>query len=68
MPGQHCLGEVVEARRAGLAAIPLPVRLRVVMPVPDHCVTAASRAADALRPAMLAHQGEALRVIEQDAR
>src|SRR3954469_12396142 len=41
------------------------MRLRVVMPVPDHRVAAASRAADALWPAVLAHQGEALRVVEQ---
>src|SRR3954447_9096850 len=39
--------------------------LRVVMPVPDHRVAAASRATDALWPAVLAHQGEALRVVEQ---
>src|SRR3954447_24628987 len=65
VPGQHCPAEVVKARRARLAAIPLPMRLRVVMPVPDHRVAAASRATDALWPAVLAHQGEALRVIEQ---
>src|SRR3954447_12596949 len=41
------------------------MRLCVVMPVPDHRVAAASRATDALWPAVLAHQGEALRVIEQ---
>jgi hypothetical protein len=65
VPGQHRPGEVVEARRTGLAAIPLSVRLRVVVPVPHHRLTATSRAADALRPAMLTHQGEAPRVIEQ---
>ena len=41
------------------------MRLRVVMPVPDHRVAAASRATHALWPAVLAHQGEALRVVEQ---
>src|SRR5690348_2231887 len=41
------------------------MRLRVVIPVPDHRVAAASRATDALWPAVLAYQGEALRVIEQ---
>src|SRR4051812_38869109 len=41
------------------------MRLCVVMPVPDHRVAAASRATDALWPAGLAHQGEALRVVEQ---
>src|SRR4051794_8976873 len=65
VPGQHCPAAVVKARRARLAAIPLPMRLRVVMPVPDHRVAAASRATDALWPAVLAHQGEALRVVEQ---
>src|SRR4051794_5630348 len=41
------------------------MRLCVVMPVPDHRVAAASRATDALWLAVLAHQGEALRVVEQ---
>src|SRR4051812_23759213 len=41
------------------------MRLCVVMPVPDHRVAAASRATDALWPAVLAHQSEALRVVEQ---
>src|SRR4051794_37059382 len=41
------------------------MRLCVVMPVPDHRVAAASRATDALWPAVLAHQGEALRIVEQ---
>src|SRR4051812_46912756 len=65
MPGQHCPAEVVEARRARLAAIPLPMRLCVVVPVPDYRVAAASRTTDALWPAVLAHQGEALRVVKQ---
>src|SRR3954465_2382532 len=41
------------------------MRLRLVMSVPDHRVAVASRATDALWPAVLAHQGEALRVVEQ---
>src|SRR3954463_6458710 len=65
VPGQHCPAEVVEARRTRLAAIPLPMQLCVVVPVPDYRVAAASRATDALWPAVLAHQGEAFRVIEQ---
>src|ERR687884_627027 len=65
VPGQHCPAEVVEARRARPAAILLPMRLHVVMPVPDYRVAVASRATDALWPAVLAHQGEALRVVEQ---
>src|SRR4051794_30578810 len=63
--GQHSPAEVVEARRARPAAIPLPMQLCVVVPVPDYRVAAASRATDALWPAVLAHQGEALRVVEQ---
>src|SRR4051794_22528942 len=41
------------------------MRLCVIVPVPDYRVAAASRATDALWPAVLAHQGEAFRVIEQ---
>jgi hypothetical protein len=65
VPGQHRAGEVVEATRTGLAPVALPVRLRVVAAVAHHGATAASRAAHALRPAMLPHQGEALGVIDQ---
>jgi len=36
MPGQHRAGKIVEAGRARLAPIALPVRLRVVASVPDH--------------------------------
>src|SRR4051794_41428515 len=39
--------------------------LRLIVPVPDYRVAAASRATDALWPAVLAHQSEAFRVIEQ---
>src|SRR4051812_18342344 len=63
--GQRRAGEIVEALGAGLAAIPLPIGLSVVAPVPDHRVTAATGAAHALRPAALAHQGEALGVVHQ---
>src|SRR4051812_9978701 len=41
------------------------MQLCVIVPVPDYRVAAASRATDALWPAVLAHQGEAFRVIEQ---
>jgi hypothetical protein len=37
--------------------------LGVVAPVPDHRTAAAAGAAHALRPAVLAHEGEALGVI-----
>src|SRR3954451_6958444 len=62
---QHRAGQVVEATRASLAPIALPVRLRVIAAVAYHGVAAASGAANALRPAMLPHQGEALGVIDQ---
>src|SRR3954447_19158374 len=65
MPGQHRAGEVVEASRACLAPIPLPVNLALIKAVSDHRTTAAGGAMDALRPAMLAYQGEALGIIDQ---
>src|SRR3954462_11591308 len=63
--GQHCAGEVVEAPGAGLAAIALPSALRVVAPVPDNREAVTPRTTHAIGPAMLAHQGEALGVIQQ---
>src|SRR4051794_37932963 len=65
MPGQHRAGEVVEASRACLAPIPLPVGLGLIKAVSDHRIAAAGGAVDALRPAMLAYQGEALGIIDQ---
>ena len=65
MPGQHCAGQIVKAPGAGLAPIALPMRLGVVAPVADHRVTATSGTAHALWPAMLAHQREALGVVQQ---
>src|SRR5689334_12665217 len=63
--GQRRAGEVVKAPGAGLAPIALPMRLGVVAPIADHRTAAAAGAAHALRPAMLAHQREALGVIQQ---
>jgi hypothetical protein len=65
VPGQHRAGEIVEATRAGLAPVALPVRLGVVAAVAHHGAAAAAGAAHALRPAMLAHQGEALAIVDQ---
>jgi len=65
VPGQHRAGEVVKAPRACLVTIPLPVLLRVVAPVPDHRRAATPRATHPLRPAVLAHEGEALGVVYQ---
>src|SRR6059058_1247820 len=65
VPGQHRAGEVVKAPSAGLAPIALPMRLGVVAPVADHRIAAAAGTAHALGPAVLAHQREALGVVEQ---
>src|SRR4030095_5027510 len=50
---------------ARLAAIALPMRLGVVAPVADYRIAAAAGAAHALRTAVLAHEGEALGVVQQ---
>src|SRR4051812_41338469 len=63
--GQRRAGEVVKAPGARLAAIALPIRLGVVAPVADYRIAAAAGAAHALRPAVLAHEGEALGVVQQ---
>src|SRR3954449_1780557 len=65
VPGQHCPGEVVETPGARLAAIPLPMRSGVVAPVADYRIAAAAGTAHALWPAVLAHKGEALGVVQQ---
>src|SRR4051812_44808591 len=65
MPGEHGAGEIVKAPRTRLAAIPLPSALRVVTPVSDHREAVTPGTAHALGPAMLAHQCEALGVIQK---
>src|SRR4051812_35370683 len=65
MTGQDSAREVVEAGAARRAAVALPVRLGVVPAVPGDRGAAAGRAAHALGPAVLAHQLEALRVVDQ---
>ena len=65
MSGQHRAGEVVKAPRAHLAPVSLPVRLGLVKAIADYGTAPAGRAADTLRPAMLAHQGEALGIVDQ---
>ena len=65
MAGQHRAGEVVEASRTRLAPIPLPVSLGLVKAVSDHATAAAGGAVHPLRPALLAHQGEALGIVDQ---
>ena len=68
MPGQHRAGEVVKAARTRLAPISLPVSLGLVKAIADYGTAAAGRAADTFRPAMLAHQGEALGIVDQRTR
>ena len=65
MSGQHRAREVVKAPGAGLAPIPLPVRLRVIAAVANHRCTVAPRAADARWPAVLPYHGEALGIVNQ---
>jgi hypothetical protein len=65
MPRQHRAGGIVETPVARLAAITLPMRLLLVMAVPDDCCAAVARAAHALRPAMLANQRKALGIVQQ---
>src|SRR3954454_5844546 len=48
-----------------MTPIALRARLRVVAPVPDHRTAVTAGAAHALRPAVLAHEGEALGVVQQ---
>src|SRR3954463_5840338 len=65
VPGQRGAGEVVKASGACLTPIALPMRLGVVAAVADHPITATPGTAHALGPASLAHQCEALGVIQQ---
>src|SRR3954454_24505299 len=65
VPGQRRAGEVVEAPGARLAPIALPMRLGVVAAVADHRITATAGTAHALGSAKLAHQREALGIVQQ---
>src|SRR4051794_29189198 len=65
MAGQDGAGQVVEAGAAGGAAVALPVRLGVIPAVAADRGAPAARAADAVGPAVLAHQLVALRVFNQ---
>src|ERR671926_1303152 len=65
MAGQDGAGQVVEAGVTPLAAVALAVLLRVIAPVADHGRAAARGAADTLGPALLPHQGVALRAVDQ---
>src|SRR5215218_8635542 len=65
VPGQCRAGQIVKAPRTRLAAISLPSALRVVTPVPDNREAVTPRTTHAIGPAMLAHQCEALGVVQK---
>ena len=65
VPGQHRPSEVVKAGRTRLAPTALAVRPRVVASVPNNRGTITGGTANALWPAMLTHQREALGVVHQ---
>jgi hypothetical protein len=65
MASQHRASQVVKASHTRLASVPLPVWLGLVQAIPDYATAAASRAVHPIRPAMLAHQGEALGIVDQ---
>jgi len=65
VPGQHRSGQIVEAPSACFAPIALAMGLRVVVAVPDDDTAVTHGAARTFRPAVLAHQREALGVIQQ---
>ena len=65
MPGQHSAGQIVEAAVTAAASLALPMRLGVVAAVPRDGRAVAPRAADAIRPTMLTHQGVAFGIIDQ---
>ncbi len=65
MAGQGRPAQVVETGGAGRAAVALPMRLGIVAAVACHARAATAGAVDAVRPAMLSDQREALGVVEQ---
>lgn len=65
MSGQNGPGQIVEAGSAGRASVALPMPLRLIMAITGDRCAAAVRAADALRPTVLPHQREALRIVQQ---
>jgi hypothetical protein len=65
VPGQNGPGQVVEAAAAGRAAITLAVRLGIIPAMAGDRGALAVQTANAVGPAMLAHQLVALRVVDQ---
>lgn len=58
-------GEIVEASVAGLAAISLPVRLSLILPVLDHLGTFASNAVNSFGPPQVSNGLKALGIINE---
>jgi len=56
MASQNRSREIVKTSHACLAPIPLPLRLGIVMAIPDDGISAAEKAADAFRPAMITNE------------
>jgi hypothetical protein len=50
MAGENCVGQVIEARLTGRAAVTLALGLPIVMTMPGHLVTLAYRATHAFGP------------------
>ena len=65
MPGQHGAGQIIEAAVTAAASISLPIRLGVIAAVPRDGRAVALRAADAVWPTVLTHQGVALGIIDK---
>jgi hypothetical protein len=66
MAGEDGVGQVIEARLTGRAAVTLTLRLPVIMTMPGHLVTRAYRATHALGPPQTPDRLEALGVIDQE--
>src|SRR4051812_34980685 len=62
---QHRVRQIVETPSAGLAEMALPMRLGLIVAIADRRCTVATGTTDALRPAMVAHQFETLRLVQQ---
>ena len=66
MTGEDGVGQVIEARLAGRAAVALALSLPIVVTVPRHLVTPALRAPHTLGPAEPSDRIKALGVVDQE--
>jgi hypothetical protein len=65
MASQNRSCQIIKPSRACLAPIPLPRQLGIVMAISDNGVSATTRTANALRPAMITNERETFSVIQQ---